>query len=209
MEGVVPGGGVALLNLIPALEEVKVEGADEATALRCLQRAFEAPLRQLAANAGQDGSAVVGQVRWLQHKLGNPRIGYDVLRQEFGDVVEWGIMDPALVVRTIVRNAVSVAAMILTVCHYGHSRSVAAAMVLHRRGIPAIACGLGTAGPWLPTLFSSASKIVVMDRGMLVDIPEEFRDKAVACHVGPDRWSNPYNRELQALVEQEIEGCLP
>jgi len=73
-EGVVVGGGVALLNAIPALDEMKVHETDEAAALRCLKRAFEAPLRQLAANAGEDGGTVVGQVCWLQRELKNPCI---------------------------------------------------------------------------------------------------------------------------------------
>ncbi|HEY64762.1 MAG TPA: molecular chaperone GroEL [Caldilineae bacterium] len=113
-EGVVVGGGVALLNAIPALDEVKAENDEEAAALRCMQRAFEAPLRQLAANAGEDGGAVVGQVRWLQQKLDNPNIGYDVLRREYGDLSEMGILDPLPVVRAVLRNAVSVAWILLS-----------------------------------------------------------------------------------------------
>jgi chaperonin GroEL len=112
---VVIGGGVALLNAIPALDGMKAGEADEATALRCLKRALEAPLRQLAANAGEDGGAVVGQVRWLQQELKNPRIGYDVLRQEYGDLMEWGVMDPMPVVRAAMRNAVSAAWIILSI----------------------------------------------------------------------------------------------
>lgn len=98
--------------------------------------------------------------------------------------------------------------MILTACHYGHSRSVCAARELHSRGIDAVACGLGTAGGWLPHLFEAADRIIIMDRDMISQIPREFWGKVRTCHVGPDKWSNPYNRELAELVRGEIEGCL-
>ncbi len=112
-EGIVPGGGVALINAIPALDNVKMEG-DAATGISILRRALEEPMRQIAANAGYDGSVVVSTVRRLQQEKGNPRIGFDVLAEDYGDMFEKGIIDPAKVTRSAVENAVSIAAMILT-----------------------------------------------------------------------------------------------
>lgn len=114
-EGVVVGGGVAFLNATEALANVRVEDPDEALALHCLRQALEAPTRQLAVNAGQDPGAVIGQVRWLQQKWDNPCFGYDVLRGEYGDLMERGVMDPLPVVRAALRNAVSLAWIILSV----------------------------------------------------------------------------------------------
>lgn len=114
-EGIQPGGGVAFLNVIPVLEVVEPECMEEAAALRCLERAFEAPLRQLAANAGQDGAVVVEEVCRRQDETRNPFIGYDVLRREFGDLREWGILDSTRMARTVVQNAISAASILLTV----------------------------------------------------------------------------------------------
>ena len=107
-EGIVPGGGVALLNAISSLDRVKLDG-DEATGARILRRALEEPLRRIAINAGKDGSVVVEEVKQL--KKGN---GYDAQLDEFGDMVEKGIIDPAKVTRAAIENAVSIAAMVLT-----------------------------------------------------------------------------------------------
>ncbi|MGB9724358.1 MAG: chaperonin GroEL [Chloroflexia bacterium] len=112
-EGIVPGGGVALINAIPALDNIKLEG-DAATGVSILRRALEEPMRQIAANAGYDGSVVVSTVRRLQEEKNNPRIGFDVLAEDYGDMFEKGIIDPAKVTRSAVENAVSIAAMILT-----------------------------------------------------------------------------------------------
>lgn len=114
-EGILPGGGIALLNIIPTLAAVKPATADEAAALRCLQRAFEAPLRQLAANAGQDAGAILGEVQWLQQVTKNPFVGYDVLHQACGDLRQSRVLDPTLVVRTAMLNAISTASLILTI----------------------------------------------------------------------------------------------
>jgi chaperonin GroEL len=114
-EGIVPGGGVALLNAVPALEEVEFPaGSDEATGVRIVQRALEEPMRQLAVNAGYDGAVVVEEVRRKQAEGENKRIGFDVLAEEYTDLVERGIIDPAKVTRAAVENAASIAAMILT-----------------------------------------------------------------------------------------------
>lgn len=112
-EGIVPGGGVALLNALPALNDVIAEG-DIATGLVILRRALEEPMRQIATNAGQDGSVVVEAVRRLATEQGNTSIGYNVLTSKYGDLVSQGIIDPAKVTRSAVENAGSIAGMILT-----------------------------------------------------------------------------------------------
>ncbi len=112
-EGMVPGGGVALLNATRALENLNLTG-DAATGVVILRRALEEPLRQLAANGGRDGSVIVDGVRRAQREQGNPRIGYNVLNDTYVDMFEVGIADPAKVTRSALQNAASIAAMILT-----------------------------------------------------------------------------------------------
>ncbi len=114
-EGIVCGGGVALLNAVPALDKVEFPaGSDEATGVRIMRRALEEPMRQLAVNAGYDGAVVVEEVRRRQQESGNKNIGFDVLKEEYADLVKRGIIDPAKVTRAAVENAASIAAMILT-----------------------------------------------------------------------------------------------
>ncbi|MGQ9627793.1 MAG: chaperonin GroEL [Anaerolineae bacterium] len=113
-EGIVPGGGVALINAIPALDKVKMTYPDENTGVQMVKRALEEPMRQLAENAGYDGAVVVEAVRREQKERGNPKIGFDVLEGNYTDMVERGIIDPAKVTRSAVENAASIAAMILT-----------------------------------------------------------------------------------------------
>ena len=112
-EGIVPGGGVALLNAMSALDSLKLEG-DEATGVAVLRRALEEPIRMIAQNAGYEGSVVVEQVRRQQQEKGNKNLGFDVVAEQYVDMVEAGIIDPAKVTRSAVENAVSIAAMILT-----------------------------------------------------------------------------------------------
>jgi len=112
-EGMFPGGGVALINTIVALDELNLSG-DAATGVAILRRALEEPLRQLAINAGKDGSVVVEGVRRAQKEHNNPHYGYNVLRDEYGDMFEYGIADPAKVTRSALQNAASIGAMILT-----------------------------------------------------------------------------------------------
>jgi chaperonin GroEL len=112
-EGIVPGGGVALLNAATKLTELKLEG-DEAVGVRALKRALEEPLRQISENGGFEGSVIVEEVRRQQAAQGSTNVGYDVLREEYTDLVKRGIIDPAKVVRSAAENAVSIAAMILT-----------------------------------------------------------------------------------------------
>ena len=107
-EGIVPGGGVALVNIIPTLDKIKVTG-DEATGVNIVKHALEEPLRQIAANAGKEGSVAVDFVK--KSKKG---IGYDAEKDEYGDMVQRGIIDPAKVTRAGMENAASIAAMVLT-----------------------------------------------------------------------------------------------
>ena len=113
-EGIVPGGGVALLNAMSALDEVKTEFPDEATGVAIVRRALEEPMRQLAENAGHDGAVVVREVLRQQKSKKNLQIGFDVLQEAYVDMVSAGIIDPAKVTRSGVENAASIAAMILT-----------------------------------------------------------------------------------------------
>ena len=114
-EGIVPGGGVALVNAISALDEAEkgAEG-DILTGVKILRRALEEPMRQIASNAGKDGAVTVETVRRLQKEQGNMRLGYDVISEQYLDMVTAGIIDPAKVTRGGLENAASIAAMILT-----------------------------------------------------------------------------------------------
>jgi chaperonin GroEL len=113
-EGIVAGGGVALINAIPALDKVKMDYPDEQTGVNILRRALEMPMRKIAANAGEDGAVILNTVRRLQKDRKNDRIGYDVLSDEFMDMVEAGIIDPAKVTKGALSNAASIAAMVLS-----------------------------------------------------------------------------------------------
>ena len=110
-EGIVPGGGVALLSAIPTVKEVvkKLEG-DEKTGANIVLKALEEPIRQIAANAGVDGGVVVNTI--LAKKKAN--FGYNALKDEYCDVVDAGILDPTKVTRSALQNAASVAATLLT-----------------------------------------------------------------------------------------------
>ena len=112
-EGVVPGGGVALVNAQSALADLKLEG-DAATGVKIVRRALEEPMRQLAHNAGMDGAVVVDEVRRASRDKGSNKWGYNVLTGELTDMVAAGIIDPAKVTRSAVENACSIAAMVLT-----------------------------------------------------------------------------------------------
>jgi chaperonin GroEL len=107
-EGMVAGGGSVLLHALPALDKVEVLG-DELVGVNILRRALEEPLRQIAINAGLEGSVVVEAVRKLP-----PGSGYDAQRQEYGDLFAWGVIDPAKVTRSALENAASVAGLLLT-----------------------------------------------------------------------------------------------
>jgi len=107
-EGILAGGGVALLNASSVLDKVKAQG-DEATGVAILKRAVEEPVRWIAINAGEDGSVVVDKVK--RSKKG---AGYDAEKNDYGDMVEKGVIDPLKVTRTALENASSIANMILT-----------------------------------------------------------------------------------------------
>ena len=107
-EGLVAGGGTALLQALPALDKLKLDG-DEAIGVNILRRALEAPIRQIAENAGQEGSVIVAAVRGM--KIGE---GYDALKGEYGDMFARGIVDAAKVTRSALQHAASIAGMVLT-----------------------------------------------------------------------------------------------
>ena len=113
-EGIVAGGGVALLNALPSLENIEANGADEQTGIKILRAALEAPMRKIAENAGKNGDVIIQNVRAAQEKDDNNNIGYDVLVEEYVDMIKAGIIDPAKVTRGALENAASIAAMILT-----------------------------------------------------------------------------------------------
>jgi chaperonin GroEL len=113
-EGIVPGGGVALINAMSALDGIEMESADAQIGVKIVRDALETPLQKIAANAGKDGSVVLEHVRQAQVKDNNKQIGYDVLTEQYVDMVEGGVIDPAKVTRGALENAASIAAMILT-----------------------------------------------------------------------------------------------
>jgi chaperonin GroEL len=113
-EGIVPGGGVALINTILALAGIKMEFSDEQTGVTIVRRALEEPMRQLAVNAGRDGAVIVENVRRQQKEQDDSNVGYDVLREVYVNMVTQGIIDPVKVTRSAVENAASIGAMILT-----------------------------------------------------------------------------------------------
>lgn len=106
-EGTLPGGGVAFINALPALDKLSLE-KDEAVGINTVRKAIEEPIRQLARNAGYDGSVVLQQV-----KDSPPGFGFDVIAEKFGDMEKKGILDPLKVTRTALQNAASTAAMAL------------------------------------------------------------------------------------------------
>lgn len=108
-EGVVPGGGVALVRALAALAELKGDNDDQNAGINILRRAMEAPLRQIVANAGDEASVIVNEV-----KNGSGNYGYNAATGEYGDMLEMGILDPAKVTRSALEHAASVAGLMLT-----------------------------------------------------------------------------------------------
>ncbi len=111
-EGIVPGGGVALLRAVSALDNVKMQHEDEQVGVNILRRALEEPIRRIVANAGMDGSVVVQQVRAMSKE--KKFFGYDVIAGDYVDMLKAGIIDPAKVTKGALQNAASIASMILT-----------------------------------------------------------------------------------------------
>jgi len=113
-EGIVPGGEIVFINAMSALDKVKMDGEDESIGVAIVRKALEAPIRKLAANAGQDGAVVIENVRRKAKEDKNKNIGYNVIADEYMDMVKAGVIDPVKVVRGALENAASIAAMILT-----------------------------------------------------------------------------------------------
>ena len=113
-EGIVPGGGVALINALKSIEKLSDKEVDINTGIKVVRNALEMPLRGISRNAGQEGAVVLEAVRREQEEAKNDRIGYDVISGEYVDMVEAGIIDPAKVTKGALENAASIAAMILT-----------------------------------------------------------------------------------------------
>jgi len=133
-EGIVPGGGVALLLAAKVLEHVKVDDVDEATGMKIIRSVLSAPLVQIAKNAGKDGAVVVDKV--LNAKVG---VGYDASKDKYVDMIDAGIIDPKMVVRSAIENAASVAAIFLTmesaVCDIPEEKKEAAGHGGHMHGM--------------------------------------------------------------------------
>jgi chaperonin GroEL len=113
-EGIVPGGGVALMNAVASLDAVKLDNDDAKTGLNIVRKALLVPMRRIAENAGYDGSVVVENVRQTQAKEKNNKVGFNILDEKYTDMVKDGVIDPAKVTRGALENATSIAAMILT-----------------------------------------------------------------------------------------------
>jgi len=107
-EGIVAGGGVALVDSIKSLDNIETTG-DEKIGVQILRRALEEPMRQIAANAGKDGSVVIEEVKRLEKGM-----GYNAASDEYMEMIKAGVIDPAKVTRTALQNAVSIASGILT-----------------------------------------------------------------------------------------------
>jgi chaperonin GroEL len=113
-DGIVPGGGVALINAMSVLGDLKMDYPDAQIGVGIVREALEVPMRKIAANAGKDGSVVLENVRRKQAETKDDKLGYNVLTEEYGDMVKAGVIDPAKVTRGALENAASIAAMILT-----------------------------------------------------------------------------------------------
>jgi chaperonin GroEL len=113
-EGIVPGGEIVFINAVAALDKVKMDGEDETIGVSIVRKALEAPIRKLAENAGKDGAVIIENVRRLSKEQANKNLGYNVITEEYGDMLKAGVIDPLKVVRGALENAASIAAMILT-----------------------------------------------------------------------------------------------
>jgi chaperonin GroEL len=113
-EGIVPGGGVALVNAMSAISEMKMEDQDAQIGVNIVRKALEVPLRKIAENAGQDGSVILETVRRTQKEKKNLNIGFNVLSEKYIDMVKDGVIAPAKVTKGALENAASMAAMIQT-----------------------------------------------------------------------------------------------
>ena len=110
-EGILPGGGVAMLRTLDALDKVRATG-DEKVGVDIIRRAISAPIKQLAANAGLEGAIVAQKV--IEGSEGNSNFGYDIMREKYGDMMEFGVIVPTKVERTALQNGASIAGLLLT-----------------------------------------------------------------------------------------------
>ncbi len=108
-EGIVAGGGTALVDVAKVLDEITLSDPDAMTGVRLVKKALEAPVRQIADNAGLEGSVIVERVKGLPDGT-----GFNVLKNDYEDMIQSGVLDPAKVTRSALQNAVSIASMILT-----------------------------------------------------------------------------------------------
>jgi chaperonin GroEL len=113
-DGIVPGGGVALINAMTSIDDLKMDSDDAQVGVTIVRKALEVPLRKIAENAGKDGSVILQEVRREQESKKNLNIGFNVISEQFVDMVKDGVIDPAKVTRGALENAASIAAMILT-----------------------------------------------------------------------------------------------
>jgi len=113
-DGIVPGGGVALINAMSALDDLTMDNDDAQVGVTIVRKALEVPLRKIAENAGKDGSVILQDVRRAQEAEKNLNVGFNVISEEYVDMVKDGVIDPAKVTRGALENAASIAAMILT-----------------------------------------------------------------------------------------------
>ena len=132
-EGVVPGGGVALVRVLQAIKDLKGDNHDQNTGIDIARRAMEEPLRQIVSNAGEEASVVINNV-----EAGEGTYGYNAATGEYGDMIEMGILDPAKVTRTALQNAASVSGLIIT--------TEAMVAELPKKDAPAAAGGMGDMG---------------------------------------------------------------
>ena len=113
-DGIVPGGGVALINAMPVLDDLTMDYPDAQIGVNIVRNSLDVPLRKISSNAGKNGSVILENVRRKQAESGDNKIGYNVLTEEYTDMVKDGVIDPAKVTRGALENAASIAAMILT-----------------------------------------------------------------------------------------------
>jgi chaperonin GroEL len=113
-DGIVPGGGVALINAMNALDGMKMDNEDAQIGVTIVRKALELPMRKISENAGKDGSVILETVRRTQKEKKNNNIGYNVISEAYVDMIKDGVIDPAKVTRGALENAASIAAMILT-----------------------------------------------------------------------------------------------
>ncbi len=113
-QGIVPGGGVALINACAKIQNLKSDIEDEQTGINIVRKSLEVPMRKIVENAGKDGSVIIANIRSQQKSKRSNRIGYNVLTDKYIDMIAGGVSDPAKVTRGALENAASIAAMILT-----------------------------------------------------------------------------------------------